>query len=152
MFNTNVFKSIKLAMSPEEIKKEEDKVLELSKFLKETAIPNLIQAFAKSENVPTDSMTLRSLFHSSGVNIRYLGYLAEQVKDKNMSHTRFMLEREVVARCVKHILNLYIRDFHSEEQLSALICHVFNCLFAPNELRERLDDGSIHYIPSSMQE
>ena len=38
MFNTNVFKNIKLAMTEDEIKAEEDKVKGLSTFLKETIL------------------------------------------------------------------------------------------------------------------
>lgn len=55
MFNTNVFKNIKLAMTEDEIKAEEEKVKGLSTFLKETAATALIQSLAKAENVPTDS-------------------------------------------------------------------------------------------------
>jgi len=43
VFNSNVFKKVKLAMSAEEIKVEEDKVRELGKYLKEVAIQNLIK-------------------------------------------------------------------------------------------------------------
>jgi len=42
VFNTNVFKNVKLAMSAEELKVEEDKVQDLANFLKEKAIANLI--------------------------------------------------------------------------------------------------------------
>lgn len=77
VFNTNVFKNTKLAMSEEEIKKEEQKVEGLATFLKETAVPNLIQSLAKAENIPTDSRSLGEFFHQNGVNIRYLGYIAE---------------------------------------------------------------------------
>ena len=55
IFNTNVFKKVKLAMSAEEIKAEEDKVTNLAKYIKETAIANLIKNFNKSEGTPTDS-------------------------------------------------------------------------------------------------
>lgn len=42
VFNTNVFKNIKLAMTEEEIKIEEDKVKVLAEYLKNTAVQNLI--------------------------------------------------------------------------------------------------------------
>ena len=42
-FNTNVFKKAKLAMKDEEIKFEEEKVRDLSKFIKQTAIPNMLR-------------------------------------------------------------------------------------------------------------
>ena len=101
VFNTNVFKSTKLAMT----KEEEKKVEGLAKFLKETAAPNLIQGLAKAENIPTDSHSLSEFFHQNGVNMRYLGYIAEQIEEKNMSQAKYLLEREVLIRCMKHILN-----------------------------------------------
>ena len=63
VFNTNVFKKVKLAMSEEELKVEEDKVAALAKYIKDSAIVNLIKNFNKSEGTPTDSATLREFFH-----------------------------------------------------------------------------------------
>lgn len=63
VFNTNVFKKIKLAMTDEEIKVEEDKVKALATYLKETAIKNLIDNLQKTENIPTNSVTLSEFFH-----------------------------------------------------------------------------------------
>ena len=77
VFNTNVFKNIKLGMSEDQIKAEEEKVKKLSTFLKETAADNLIQSLSKSENVPTDSQSLSEIFHQNGLNIRYLGHIAD---------------------------------------------------------------------------
>ena len=152
VFNTNVFKNIKLGMTEEEIKAEEDKVKQLATFLKDTAVTRVIQSFEKAEHLPTDSKTLSELFHSNGVNIRYLGYIAEQVEGKNMVTAEYLLEREVVIRCLKHILNQYVRDFPSDELLADLLCHVFNCLFAPTDLISKLDDASITFQPETMAE
>jgi hypothetical protein len=145
VFNTNVFKNTKLAMTEEQIKAEEQKVEQLAKFLKETAAPNLIQSLAKAENIPTDSHSLSEFFHQSGVNMRYLGYIAEQIEGKNMSQAKLLLEREVLIRCMKHILNQLVRDYPSDELLADLLCHVFNCLLAPSDFIAKLDDGSITF-------
>ena len=145
VFNTNVFKNTKLAMTEEEIKAEEAKVEGLGSFLKHTAVPNLIQSLAKAENIPTDSHSLSEFFHQNGVNIRYLGYIAEQIEGKNMAQAKFLLEREVLIRCMKHILTQLVRDFPSDELLADLLCHVFNCLLAPKDFIEKLDEGSIQF-------
>ena len=42
VFNTNVFKNIKLGVTEEEIKAEEDKVKQLATFLKDTAVTRVI--------------------------------------------------------------------------------------------------------------
>ena len=151
VFNTNVFKKIKLAMSEEEIKVEEDKVMALATYLKETAIKNLIDNLQKTENIPTNSVTLSEFFHQNGVNIRYLGHIAEQVKEKNMAQSKFLLEREVFIRCMKHIVNMYVRDFPSDELISDLISHLFNCTFAPSEFLTAMDDGKVQYKPETME-
>jgi hypothetical protein len=47
IFNANVFKNVKLVMTEEELKGEEQKVKDLSNYLKEFAIENLIKSFSK---------------------------------------------------------------------------------------------------------
>ncbi len=76
-YNTNVFKNVKFAISEEEVKKDEELVEDLAKFLKEQAIPKLIKDLQNVEGVPTDSESLSSAFHSHGINMRYLGEVAD---------------------------------------------------------------------------
>ena len=95
---------------------------------------------------------MKELLHSNGINIRYLGYLADQIKDnKKLNYFKYMLEREVVIRCVKHILNQYIRDNESSELLGAMISHILNCLLAPKEMIKRLDEGQLKYQPITVK-
>ena len=63
IFNTNVFKNVKLAISEDEIKKDEALVEELAKFLKENSIEKLIKSLQLVEGVPTDSESLETTFH-----------------------------------------------------------------------------------------
>jgi len=141
VFNTNVFKSVKLAVTPEELAVEEEKVKALATFLKETAVETLIKNMQRNEGVPTDSQSLSEFFHQNGVNIRYLGYIAEKIKKENMNFMKQLLEREVVVRCLKHILNIYIRDIQAQDLLSGAIAHALNCLLAPKDFVKRLDEG-----------
>ena len=83
--------------------------------------------------------------------MRYLGYIAEQIEGKNMSQAKLLLEREVLIRCLKHILNQLVRDYPSDELLADLLCHVFNCVLAPSDFIAKLDDGSITFLPETMQ-
>jgi len=85
IFNNNVFKNVNLAMSAEEIKVEQEKVRELAKYLKESALTNLLKAMQKNEGTPTDSHSMKEFFHQNGVNMRYLGMLANEVKDKPLN-------------------------------------------------------------------
>ena len=55
-FNVNVFKSnVKLALSEEELKAQEDEVRDLSTFLVEKALTGVINDMKLLENTPTDS-------------------------------------------------------------------------------------------------
>jgi benzoyl-CoA reductase/2-hydroxyglutaryl-CoA dehydratase subunit BcrC/BadD/HgdB len=58
IYNTNVFKNVKFAHPEEEIKKDEELVEDLAKFLKESAIPKLIKDLQNVEGTPTDSESL----------------------------------------------------------------------------------------------
>lgn len=78
--------------------------------------------------------------------------IADQIKDKNMNHMKYMLEREVVVRCMKHIMNKYIRECESEELLGATVSHILNCLLAPKEFIKRLDEKQIKYNLSNLNE
>lgn len=103
--NTNVFKSnVQLCLSEEELKVEEDKVKKLADYLKETAVTNLIKSLQKNDGVPTDSASLSEFFHQNGVNMRYLGHVAELLDQKKLTQLKAILERETVVRCLKHII------------------------------------------------
>lgn len=73
-FNVNLFKpNVKLVISDEELKQQEDELRDLAKFLKERAVMSIITDLKSLENVPTDSASLEVYFHNHGVNMRYLG-------------------------------------------------------------------------------
>lgn len=150
VFNTNVFKNVKFAMPEEEVKKDEELVEELAKFLKEQAIPKLIKDLQSVEGVPTDSESLEGVFHSHGINMRYLGYVAKELKDKELNHLKILLEREVVFRSAKHLINEHIRD-SSDTYLSSVISHLFNILLAPFPLINLLNEGKITYEDQTIQ-
>lgn len=130
-------------MTPEEIAAEEAKVKELSKFIYDFAIQNLIRTLSKNENIPTDSQSLRETFHQNGLNIRYLGRIAEEIKDKNLTHMKFLLEREVIMRTMKHLLNKYLRECPSADMMADTVSHVLNCLLAPKDFQKKMDDGIV---------
>lgn len=151
MFNSNVLKSnINLAMPEEEIKAEEDKVLELAAFLKVNAVQNLTKNLQKNEGVPTDSKSLSDFFHQNGVNMRYLGHVQEELKDKNMTQLKNLVERETVLRCMKHIFAKQLREGSSEETLAPLVSHLLNCLLAPTEFQKLMDEKKVVVQPQSL--
>lgn len=73
---------------------------------------------------------MEAAFHSHGINMRYLGTVANEIKDKELNHLKTLLEREAVFRSAKHIFNEHIRE-SSDTYLSSTISHLFNILLAP---------------------
>lgn len=63
IYNSNVFKNVKLAMTEEEIKEDEQLVETCAKFLKEQCLDKLIKQLEYVEGAPTDSESLEANFH-----------------------------------------------------------------------------------------
>jgi protein TIF31 len=126
------------------IAKDEVLVKDLAQFLKDQAIQKLVRDLQAVEGVPTDSESLEQAFHAHGVNMRYLGTVASVVAGQELHHIKTLLEREVVVRSVKHLVNHELRE-SSDTHLSATLAHLFNLLLAPFPLLEKLETGSIGY-------
>lgn len=82
--------------------------------------------------------------------MRYLGAVAEHIKDKELNHLKTMLEREIVFRSVKHIINEQIRDC-PDTYVSSVISHLFNILLAPFPFIDKLNDGTIKFEDHTIQ-
>ena len=52
----------------------------------------------------------------------------------------------------KGIINKYIRECESDELISSVIAHIFNCLLAPKDFIKKLDDGTVKCEPKTLQE
>jgi hypothetical protein len=76
--------------------------------------------------------------------MRYLGAVAELLKDKEYNHLKTLLEREVVFRAAKHIFNEHIRE-STDTYLASTISHLYNILLAPFPMIELLNEGSLVY-------
>lgn len=65
---------------------------------------------------------------------------------------KFLLEREVVMRTMKHLLNKYIRECPSADTMADTVCHVLNCLLAPKDFQKKMDDGLIKPTQRSLKQ
>jgi len=148
VFNANVFKEVKLAMTPEGVKKEEDKVEGLAKFLKDVCITKLVKDLKSVEGVPRDSESLSLDFHQHGVNMRYLGEVYQRVE--GFSHMRNLVEKDIVLRSAKHLIDQEMRE-SNDAYLSSCVAHLLNCLLAPQPFVEALDAGKIQFEDFTLQ-
>ncbi|KAK4379651.1 hypothetical protein RND71_001513 [Anisodus tanguticus] len=126
LFNPNVFTDFKLAGSGEEIVSDQELVKKVSLYLKDAVLPKFIQDLCTLEVSPMDGQTLTEALHAHGINLRYLGTVAEGTR--NLPHLWDLCSNEIVVRCAKHILKDLLRDAEDHD-LANTISHFYNCLF-----------------------
>ncbi|KAK7271601.1 hypothetical protein RJT34_27637 [Clitoria ternatea] len=126
VFNPNVFTEFKLAGSPEEIAADEDNVRKVSKYLTDMVLPKFIQDLCTLEVSPMDGQTLTEALHAHGINVRYIGKVAEGTK--HLPHLWDLCNNEIVVRSAKHIIKDLLRETEDHD-LAPAVCHFLNCLF-----------------------
>ncbi|KAF7824516.1 clustered mitochondria protein [Senna tora] len=126
VFNPNAFTEFKLAGSQEEIAADEDNVRKVSLYLNDVVLPKFIQDLCTLEVSPMDGQTLTEALHAHGINVRYIGKVAEGTK--HLSHLWDLCCNEIVVRSAKHIIKDVLRDTQDHD-LAPAISHFLNCLF-----------------------
>lgn len=118
------------AEEKEQWARDEKEVRESCDFLRSKVIPELIQDLHDGEiGFPMDGQSLSQLLHKRGINIRYLGKVAQLSKEKGsrMQALTALVVREMVARAFKHIANKYLRNVPAPFAASCA-AHLLNCL------------------------
>ncbi|KAI7900383.1 clustered mitochondria-domain-containing protein [Cokeromyces recurvatus] len=114
----------------EQTKKEEEIIREASQFLINEIVPSLVLDFASYAVTPLDGDALTKTMHRRGINMRYLGKLAELVsvnKDKRIDYIHKLIIQEMIVRVSKRLLRKYLSKC-SPEETSLCISHFLNCL------------------------
>ena len=75
----------------------EEDVRALGTFMRETILPSLFKAMKDSLFVYYDTMNITRDLHGQGVNLRYLGKLADSCTDADIEF-RELIEEEMIAR------------------------------------------------------
>lgn len=114
-----------LVGDPAELEDQKEQVRKLSKFLEEHAIPGLVKDINSNAAYPTDSVTLTGIFHSRGINIRYLGQFTKLLGDSK-PFIRDLCVREMIARSTKHLMREYLRTLKEHEIVTGTV-HFLNC-------------------------
>lgn len=97
-------------------------------FLRETAIPELLNDLKDSDaSFPMDGSSLRNLLHKRGINLRYLGKIATLSEGSRLQSMREICIRDMVVRSFKHIAAKYLK-YLPLPLTSACIAHLLNCL------------------------
>ncbi|KAK8639882.1 hypothetical protein V6N13_138248 [Hibiscus sabdariffa] len=126
LFNPNVFTEFKLAGSQEEIEADEENVKKASSYLLDVVLPKFIQDLCTLEVSPMDGQTLTEALHAHGINIRYIGNVANGTK--HLPHLWDLCSNEIVVRSAKHILKDVLRDTEDHD-VGPAIAHLLSSFF-----------------------
>ncbi|EFC43515.1 hypothetical protein NAEGRDRAFT_80039 [Naegleria gruberi] len=130
-FNTDIHSNTKLGGSQEVIDQDIQEVQKLGKFLLEFLLPKFVQSFKLREENPFDGRTLTDAMHERGINMRYLGKIAELAKEHSVPHLIMMCKQEMITRAAKHIYNKYLRSVE-DSNLATFISKFLCCIFGTN--------------------
>ncbi|KAJ8748741.1 hypothetical protein K2173_011293 [Erythroxylum novogranatense] len=126
LFNPNVFTEFKLGGNSEEVEEDEENVRKVSLYLANTVLPKFTQDLCSLEVSPMDGQTLTEALHANGINVRYIGKVADGIK--HLSHLLDLCTNEIAVRSAKHILKDVLRDTEDHD-LGPAVSHFFNCFF-----------------------
>ncbi|XP_050284161.1 clustered mitochondria protein-like [Quercus robur] len=73
-----------------------------------------------------DGQTLTEALHAHGINVSYIGKVADGTK--HLPHLWDLCSNEIVVRSAKHILKDVLRDV-GDHDIAPAISHFFNCFF-----------------------
>ncbi|XP_058071287.1 clustered mitochondria protein isoform X2 [Magnolia sinica] len=124
LLNPNVFTEFKLAGSQEEIAADEASVRKAGKYLIDVILPKFIQDLYTLEVAPMDGQTLTEALHAHGINVRYIGKVADMTK--HLPHIWDLCVTEIVVRSAKHILKEVLSE-SQDHDLGPAVSHFFNC-------------------------
>ncbi|KAF2107444.1 clustered mitochondria-domain-containing protein [Lophiotrema nucula] len=114
----------------EEWSKDEAEVRAACNHLTAELLPRLIQDLKEGEvGFPMDGQSLANLLHKRGVNIRYLGKIAELAdqEDPRLQALKRLVVQEMIARGFKHFANSKLRNLPTPFA-GACVAHLLNCL------------------------
>ncbi|CAF0752547.1 unnamed protein product [Adineta ricciae] len=127
-FNPDLFQPhVTLQQTPAETAADIKLLKEASEYLVLKQIPLMVQDFQDHTAVPVDGQSLSEAMHSRGINIRYLGRLAQLLSQQSsLIYLYEIVVTEILSRSAKHLFRNYIQSVPIH-LLSFSISHFLNC-------------------------
>ncbi|KAJ4978102.1 hypothetical protein NE237_008882 [Protea cynaroides] len=126
LLNPNVFTEFKLTGSQEEIAADEESVRKAGLYLTDVVLPKFVEDLCTLEVSPMDGQTLTEALHAHGINVRYIGKVANMTK--HLPHIWDLCVSEIIVRSAKHIVKDILRE-SQDHDLGPAISHFLNCFF-----------------------
>lgn len=132
-FNPNIFSSkIKLAESKETIEEMEKQIRDLSTYMTNELIPSFVEDAKNLEIIPLDGINLTFHMHNAGINMRYLGMIADKSEKESVTFLEKLAQQEMIVRCAKHEFNRMLRRTSNEHLAKSIECFL-NALLSRKE-------------------
>lgn len=131
-FNPDVFSPGVKHHNPEGdfFKKQCNLVKDASDFLLNVQIPAFLRECRDHSAAPMDGQTLSDNLHNRGINIRYLGIIANLLSvTPELSYVHTIAVSEVLMRSAKHVFTSYMQGLEMTH-LSVAVAHFLNCLLS----------------------
>ncbi|KAJ1968496.1 Intracellular distribution of mitochondria, partial [Dimargaris xerosporica] len=133
-FNPDVFSAVKVPddeASQVQHRQQQTDARAVSQFLRTILIPGLVSDLLTYEVSVIDSASLTKLLHRRGINLRYLGRIAQLIDEAadqvRASTVQVVVHQAMVVRAVKHIVRKLLSPLTVQET-PACLSHVLNCL------------------------
>ncbi|KAG0377480.1 Intracellular distribution of mitochondria [Mortierella sp. AD032] len=160
-FNVDAFTSVKTPADSADAKTQQEQIVrEASKFLRENVINVLLQDFTAYVVSPIDGGSLTKAMHRRGINMRYLGRIANLAKESKglaLVHIHYLAMQEMVVRSVKRIIRKAVRGLPTTH-IADCIAHILNCLLGQelnaSPVATLAQDGHAYaaFTPESLRE
>jgi protein TIF31 len=127
-FNPNLYQPFVTLSDEEKVLNNDKRLLkEASDYIINTQIPQLIKDLTEHSIFVTDGTSLCEVMHSRGINLRYLGYLAQEIASyESLSYVHSIVMNELVSRCAKRVFRNYLQSVNNL-YLSTATSHFMNC-------------------------
>jgi len=127
-FNPDLFQPhVTLNQSSTETTADIKLLKEAAEYLVLKQIPLMIQDFQDHSAVPVDGESLSEAMHSRGINIRYLGRVAQLLSQQSsLIYLYEIAVNELLCRSAKHLFRSYIQSVPTH-LLAYSISHFLNC-------------------------
>ncbi|PVU95178.1 hypothetical protein BB561_001992 [Smittium simulii] len=139
LLNQDVFVPINLSEKNKEFNEavfasDKEAVVNVSKFLNNNVIPNFVNELIVANLAPITGRSLTRHMHNRGINVRYLGKLAQLLpKDTKSTYAVYsLIVREMITRSMKHIFRSLFMAIESRILHPSIFAYTINNLFGIN--------------------
>lgn len=131
--STEAAKLATLATEFNSLKQQRKLIIDAAEFLVTVQIPTFVNECLSHSAAPMEGSTLAEAMHSRGINMRYLGKVANLFsKIPQLDYLHRISVQELILRSTKHIFQVYMQNTDLINMASS-ISHFLNCLLAsPN--------------------